>query len=62
MRCLTCQNYGEAQIYDSQLEKIENQFCDIISNILNDVPPKKKDRNKNPIRVPDLVDHRHQEC
>jgi hypothetical protein len=40
MKCQKCGKYREAEIYDSQLEKIENQFCKIIANILNKVPPR----------------------
>ena len=62
MKCQSCLSWGFPEIYDSQLEKIEDQFCKIIADILNKVPPKRKPRNKKPIDVPDLELHLSSLC
>lgn len=33
------------EIYDSQLEKIENQFVRIVANMLDKIPRERKTRN-----------------
>lgn len=61
MKCKACNNYGEPEIYDSQLEKVENYFCDIVGNILKGIKPKRKRRNKGKPE-PDLENHLSDLC
>lgn len=62
MQCLECHKWGIPEIYDSQLEGIEVQFCQIVANIINGKKPKKKNRKIDPIPVPDLENHLIELC